>query len=118
MPAGHNVSTMYSDARDSDGRIRAGDLEVDPERYSVRKNGAELAVTDTELRLLIELMSAHGRVVSREKLLAAVWNYEYLGGSRLVDMAVKRLRDKIEDDPKEPTMIQTIRGVGYRFDAP
>ena len=55
---------------------------------------------------------------TRELLLERVWNYEYLGDSRLVDVAVQRLRAKVEDDPRQPKLIVTVRGVGYRFDEP
>ena len=81
------------------------------------EGGEELALTATEFRLLLELARRPKQVFTRELLLELVWNYDYLGDSRLVDAAVQRLRAKIEDDPKQPKLIQTVRGVGYRFDA-
>jgi two-component system response regulator MtrA len=92
-------------------------LEIDPERFVVRKDGRELAVTATEFRLLLELARRPGRVFTREMLLERVWNYSYLGDSRLVDVAVQRLRAKIEDDPDHPQMIRTVRGAGYKLTA-
>ena len=94
-----------------------GDLEVDPGAFMARRGDKELTLTATEFKLLLELARRPGQVFTRELLLQQVWNYEYLGDSRLVDVAVQRLRAKVEDDPKEPQMIKTVRGVGYRFDA-
>jgi two-component system, OmpR family, response regulator MtrA len=93
-----------------------GDLEIDPGAFMVRRGDQELTLTATEFKLLLELARRPGQVFTRELLLQQVWNYEYLGDSRLVDVAVQRLRAKVEDDPKEPQMIKTVRGVGYRFD--
>ena len=81
-----------------------------------QRGGEEVALTATEFRLLLELARRPGQVFTRELLLELVWNYDYLGDSRLVDAAVQRLRAKIEDDPKQPRLIHTVRGVGYRFD--
>ena len=97
--------------------ISVAGLEIDPDgvhRAEARRGGA---LTATEFRLLLELARRPKQVFTRDLLLELVWNYDYLGDSRLVDAAVQRLRAKIEDDPKQPTLIQTVRGVGYRFDA-
>jgi len=96
--------------------LTRGDLEIDPAAFIARKSGEELTLTVTEFKLLLELARRPGQVFTRELLLERVWNYEYLGDSRLVDVAVQRLRAKVEDDPKEPKHIKTVRGVGYRFD--
>ena len=106
-----------STASSSDGVIAAAGLEIDPGAFSVRKGGEDVALTATEFRLLLELARRPKQVFTRDLLLELVWNYEYLGDSRLVDVAVQRLRGKIEDDPAQPKLIQTVRGVGYRFDA-
>jgi two-component system response regulator MtrA len=92
-------------------------LEIDPDGFIVRKRGEELSLTATEFRLLLELARRPRQVFTRQLLLELVWNYDYLGDSRLVDAAVQRLRAKVEDDPKQPGLIKTVRGVGYRFDA-
>jgi two-component system response regulator MtrA len=99
-----------------DARIVAGDLEIDPEGFRATKAGKDLDLTATEFRLLLELARRPGQVFTRDLLLERVWNYEYLGDSRLVDVAVQRLRAKVEDDPKQPKLITTVRGVGYRFE--
>jgi len=96
--------------------IAVDDLVIDPAAFSVRRKDEEVQLTATEFRLLLELVRRPKQVFTRELLLELVWNYDYLGDSRLVDVAVQRLRAKIEADPKEPKLIRTVRGVGYRFD--
>ena len=103
-------------AEPSEPILRAGDLEVDVVGFVARKDGRDLALTATEFRLLVELVRRPGQVLTREVLLTRVWDYEYLGDSRLVDVAVQRLRAKIEDDPASPKTISTVRGVGYRLE--
>jgi len=104
-----------STAEPGDAVIHADGLEIDPAGFTVRRGDEELELTATEFRLLLELAKRPKQVFTRELLLELVWNYDYLGDSRLVDAAVQRLRGKIEEDPKEPTLIRTVRGVGYKF---
>jgi two-component system response regulator MtrA len=104
-----------STAGPTDETIAIDDLEIDPGSFSVRRRGEEVPLTATEFRLLLELARRPKQVFTRELLLELVWNYDYLGDSRLVDVAIQRLRAKIEDDPKEPKLIHTVRGVGYRL---
>jgi two-component system, OmpR family, response regulator MtrA len=96
--------------------LRVGDLEIEPAAFRTTRNGADLQPTATEFRLVLELARRPGHVFTRELLLERVWGYEYLGDSRLVDIAVQRLRAKIEADPSAPTLITTVRGVGYRLE--
>ncbi|MBW3573741.1 MAG: response regulator transcription factor [Actinobacteria bacterium] len=98
--------------------LRVGGLEIDADAFRVSNDGIAVELTATEFRLLLELVRHSGRVLTRELLLDLVWGYDYLGDSRLVDMAVKRVRDKLGDDPRTPRYITTVRGVGYRFDEP
>jgi DNA-binding response OmpR family regulator len=107
-----------STAAPTDTAISVGDLVIDPAAFSVRRLGEDIELTATEFRLLLELARRPRQVFTRELLLELVWNYDYLGDSRLVDVAVQRLRTKVEDDPKQPTLIRTVRGVGYRLDPP
>src|SRR5690606_26810516 len=95
--------------------VHIGDLELRREQGIVLKGGKELSLTKTEFRLLCEFADHPGSVLSRDQLLERVWGYEYLGDSRLVDAHVRRLRVKIEDQPDEPTLILTARGLGYRL---
>jgi two-component system response regulator MtrA len=103
-------------AAPSEPSVEVGDLEVDPAAFIARKAGRALRLTATEFRLLLELVRRPGQVFTRELLLQRVWNYDYLGDSRLVDVAIQRLRSKVEDDPAHPRRIVTVRGVGYRLD--
>ena len=95
--------------------IRVGTLEIDGAAFRATDGGRVLDLSATEFRLLLELARHPDRVLTRETLLERVWGYDYLGDSRLVDMAINRLRTKLGDDPKEPRYITTVRGVGYRF---
>lgn len=92
-----------------------GELTIDRVGLVVSKHGSPIALAPTELRLLLELSRVPRRVLSRQQLLEAVWEHDYLGDSRLVDACVQRLRAKIEDDPATPVYVQTVRGFGYRF---
>lgn len=95
-------------------QVRLGPLTLDPEAFTVHKEGRELRLTATEFKLLLELVRHRGQVLSRDQLLERVWGYTYLGDSRLVDVHVQRLRAKVEDEPAHPSLILTVRGVGYR----
>ncbi|MBQ1114965.1 response regulator [Streptomyces anulatus] len=99
---------------DADRTDHAG-LVIDRAGLTVTKHGAALALPPTELRVLLELSASPGRVLTRDQLLASVWDHTFLGDSRLVDAAVGRLRAKIEDVPARPRYVQTVRGFGYRF---
>jgi len=96
--------------------VRVGDLEIDEAGFRATRGGHELQLTATEFRLLLELARRPGQVFTRELLLELVWGYEYLGDSRLVDIAVQPLRAKIEAEPGVPRLITTVRGVGYRLE--
>jgi two-component system response regulator MtrA len=98
--------------------LRFGDLVIDPAGMAVTLRGTDLRLTPTELRLLLELARRPGQVFTRALLLERVWDYSYLGDSRLVDVCVQRLRSKVEDDPSNPTLVQTVRGVGYKLVPP
>jgi DNA-binding response OmpR family regulator len=95
-------------------RIEVGDLEIAPQDGTVTRDGELVNLTRTEFKLLCELAMEPGRVVSREQLLERVWGYDYFGDSRLVDVHVRRLRKKVEGDPSNPTVVTTVRGMGYR----
>ena len=95
-------------------RITVGELEIVPEAASVTKNGEPLHLTKTEFKLLLALASRPNQVFTREVLLQQVWEYDYFGDSRLVDVHIRRLRWKIEEDPRNPRIVQTVRGLGYK----
>jgi DNA-binding response OmpR family regulator len=104
--------------RDSTDSAAFGPIVIDRSAMTVTKDGQDLQLTPTELRLLLELSRRPGQALSRQQLLRLVWEHDYLGDSRLVDACVQRLRAKIEDVPSSPTLIRTVRGVGYRLDTP
>ena len=91
-------------------------LVIDPERYDVWVNGRRADLTQREYDLLSFLASHPGKVFSREELLREVWQYDYLGDLRAVDVAIRRLREKVEEDPAKPRYILTKRGLGYYFE--
>ena len=95
--------------------LRFGQLEIMPEQGVVTVNGEEAHLTKTEFRLLIELATNSGKVLSREVLLERVWDLGYFGDGRLVDVHIRRLRTKIETDPANPRYVVTVRGLGYKL---
>ena len=101
--------------KDSASLITSGDLTINVERYEVSKYGKVIDITLREFELLKFLATQPERIFSRENLLENVWGYEYYGDVRTVDVTVRRLREKIEDDPGMPRYIITKRGVGYYF---
>jgi len=90
-------------------------LVIDKERFDVSVNGKSADLTQREFELVCFLKASPGKVFSREELLHDVWQYEYYGDLRAVDVAVRRLREKIEDDPSQPRYIMTKRSVGYYY---
>jgi DNA-binding response OmpR family regulator len=96
-------------------RVEVGDLSIGLDDGVVTRAGEPVSLTRTEFRLLVELVLADGRILSREDLLDRVWGYDYFGDSRIVDVHVRRLRTKIEPDPSSPRRVVTARGLGYRL---
>jgi two-component system response regulator MtrA len=99
---------------DQSAMIRLGALVIDEAAHSVTRHGVEVPLSHTEFRLLLELARRPGQVFTREVLLDRVWGYDYLGDSRLVDVAIQRLRARIEEEPSAPKHIVTVRGSGYK----
>ncbi|WP_434654888.1 response regulator [Thermoanaerobacterium thermosaccharolyticum] len=95
--------------------ISVNNLNIDLSKYKVEKNGKPIELTSREFDLLKFLVANRGLIFSREMLLEKVWGYEYFGDVRTVDVTIRRLREKIEDDPANPRYIHTKRGVGYYF---
>ncbi|HAN34244.1 MAG: response regulator transcription factor [Actinobacteria bacterium] len=106
---------LHESTASSTSVSRFGDIEVRREQGIVLKSGQELNLTKTEYRLVCEFADHANMVLSRDQLLERVWGYEYLGDSRLVDAHVRRLRVKVEDQPDDPKLIVTARGIGYRL---
>ncbi|MBV8933096.1 MAG: response regulator transcription factor [Kutzneria sp.] len=95
--------------------LRLGEVTIDSTALVVTRGDDELSLTPTELRLLLEFANHVGQTLSRQTLLKRVWDYGYDGDPRLVDAAVARLRAKIEEDPRKPLLLRTVRGIGYRL---
>jgi two-component system response regulator MtrA len=94
--------------------LHMGPLRIDTAGRTLEREGAEILLTRTEFDLLVELARHPGQVLTRDVLLDRVWGYDYLGDSRLVDVAVGRLRTKVEADPASPQLVLTVRGAGYK----
>ncbi|CAB4649250.1 unannotated protein [freshwater metagenome] len=99
------------------GSISAGPVVIDVERHQVSINGENIALPLKEFELLEFLVRNSGRVLTRTQLIDRVWGSDYFGDTKTLDVHVKRLRAKIEKDPANPVYIQTIRGLGYKFES-
>lgn len=108
--------TNQEDEPEKENIISIGDLTIDTETYEVAIRGNSLELTPKEYELLLFLANHQGKVLSRDQLLNGVWDFEYDGDTRIVDVHVSHLREKIEDDTKQPKYIKTIRGFGYKMD--
>jgi DNA-binding response OmpR family regulator len=95
--------------------LRVGDLEVDLKGHAVHRGGRPIDLTQTEFALVAHMAEHAGRVLGREELIRAVWGYDFDGDARTVDVHIRHLREKLEDDPGHPVRIETVRGVGYRL---
>ena len=109
------VLRMSSSDEISEEIYEIGRLKVDFERHEVLINNEKVELTLKEFELLEILIKNKGKILRRETLLDKVWGYEYIGETRTVDVHIRYLRKKVEDDDKNPKFIETIRGVGYRF---
>jgi two-component system alkaline phosphatase synthesis response regulator PhoP len=95
-----------------------GDLKILPDHYEAYFNQEQLELTPKEFELLLYLAKYKGRVLTRDQLLSAVWNYDFAGDTRIVDVHISHLREKIEHNTRKPVYIKTIRGLGYKLEEP
>lgn len=109
----HNKDQDQDTAKENQNEIKIGSLTIHPDAYLVTKRGESIELTHREFELLHYLGRHIGQVMTREHLLQTVWGYDYFGDVRTVDVTVRRLREKIEDNPSHPNWIITRRGVGY-----
>lgn len=98
--------------------ILIGELKIFPEQYEALFKGEKLELTLKEFELLLFLAQNKNRVLTRDQLLSAVWNYDFAGDTRIVDVHISHLREKVETDTKKPAYIKTIRGLGYKLEEP
>jgi len=103
---------------EKDHAFEFGPLRVYPERFEVYLRDNPLEFTPKEFELLIHLMENKNRVLTRDQLLSAVWKYDFAGDTRIVDVHISHLREKIEENSRKPQFIKTIRGLGYKFEEP
>lgn len=112
----HLRRSTVKDIPSENGNVQTfGDLSIDFDRYEVKKRGEVINLTMREFELLTFLATQKTQIFNRETLLEKVWGYEYFGDVRAVDVTIRRLREKIEDDPSKPRFIITKRGIGYYF---
>ncbi|RRK11796.1 DNA-binding response regulator [Lactiplantibacillus garii] len=95
--------------------MTVGNLQIDQNKYRVTRNGKSISLTPKEFELLVYFVEREGRVLSRDAILNHVWGYDYASETRIVDIHISHLREKIELDPKNPRLIRTVRGFGYEF---
>lgn len=112
-----NMRRVPESKENAEKEVICKNLSISPDRGEVYKNGKPVELTVREYELIRYLSSEPGRIFSREELMHQVWGYEYYGDLRAVDVAIRRLREKIEDNPASPTYIVTKRGMGYYFNA-
>ncbi len=108
--------TNLVQAEAKDEVIKIGELEIHPDKYMVMFKGEQLVLTPKEFELLLYLANHRGKVLSRDQLLNGVWDFHYDGDTRIVDVHISHLREKIEADTKQPVYIRTIRGFGYKME--
>ncbi len=99
-------------------KVVIGDVDIYPDNYEVYLKGKSLELTPKEFELLLYLVKNKGRVLTRDQLLNSVWNYEFVGDTRIVDVHISHLREKIEPMTRKPVYIKTVRGLGYKMEDP
>lgn len=113
-----NLEIPADDDLKEEAQINIGKLKIYPEKYEAFFMDQLLDLTLKEFELLLYLAQNKGRVLTRDQLLSAVWNYDFAGDTRIVDVHISHLREKIEEDTKKPVYIKTIRGLGYKLEEP
>ena len=112
------VAGLASGGNANVNHLERGSIVIDRLEHTATKDGKDLNLTPMEFELLFMLAAAAGEAISRSSLLKNVWGYENSGDTRLVNVHVQRLRAKVEDDPENPQIVQTVRGIGYKFVTP
>jgi two-component system, OmpR family, alkaline phosphatase synthesis response regulator PhoP len=112
------AGTEFEKQKEEVEHLRIGEVDIYPENYEAYFKEKALELTPKEFELLVYLARHKGRVLSREQLLSAVWNYDFVGDTRIVDVHISHLREKIEANTRKPIYIKTIRGLGYKLEEP
>lgn len=112
-----NLDTLEHESQ-PDTKLEVGEMVIFPELYEVKVKGEPIEITPKEFELLLYMAKRPNRILSREQLLNAIWNFDYAGETRIVDVHISHLREKIEENTKKPEYIKTVRGFGYKFEEP
>jgi two-component system alkaline phosphatase synthesis response regulator PhoP len=116
IPA-ETVTTPQQELKEEETeKIEVGEITIFPQLYEVHVAGELIEITPKEFELLLYMAKRANRILSREQLLNAIWNFDYAGETRIVDVHISHLREKIEKDTKNPQYIRTVRGFGYKFE--
>lgn len=116
VPAEPVATSQPEPTEDETEKIEVGEITIFPQLYEVHVAGELIEVTPKEFELLLYMAKRANRILSREQLLNAIWNFDYAGETRIVDVHISHLREKIEKDTKNPQYIRTVRGFGYKFE--
>ncbi|SFE84425.1 response regulator transcription factor [Trichococcus pasteurii] len=116
VPAEPVATAQQEQTEDATEKIEVGEITIFPQLYEVHVAGELIEVTPKEFELLLYMAKRANRILSREQLLNAIWNFDYAGETRIVDVHISHLREKIEKDTKNPQYIRTVRGFGYKFE--
>ena len=116
VPAEGAPTVQQEPTEDQTEKIEVGEITIFPQLYEVHVAGELIEVTPKEFELLLYMAKRANRILSREQLLNAIWNFDYAGETRIVDVHISHLREKIEKDTKNPQYIRTVRGFGYKFE--
>ncbi|MFI5060653.1 MAG: response regulator [Actinomycetales bacterium] len=108
---------VEADEHEDDGILEAGTVRMDVDRHTVAVSGSEISMPLKEFELLELLLRNAGRVLTRGQLIDRVWGSDYFGDTKTLDVHIKRIRSRIEESPSDPSMLVTVRGLGYRFNA-
>ncbi|MGX7395068.1 response regulator transcription factor [Carnobacterium mobile] len=114
----HPVKSDSVEDIENNEKIEVGEICIFPDQYKVMVRNQPIEVTPKEFELLLYMAKRINRILSREQLLNAIWNFDYTGETRIVDVHISHLREKIEIDTKNPVYIRTVRGFGYKFEVP
>ena len=116
VPAEPVATAQPEPTEDETEKIEVGEITIFPQLYEVHVAGELIEVTPKEFEVLLYMAKRANRILSREQLLNAIWNFDYAGETRIVDVHISHLREKIEKDTKNPQYIRTVRGFGYKFE--
>ncbi len=116
VPAEPIATAPQELAEEGTEKIEVGEITIFPQLYEVHVEGELIEITPKEFELLLYMAKRANRILSREQLLNAIWNFDYAGETRIVDVHISHLREKIEKDTKNPQYIRTVRGFGYKFE--